>query len=66
LIGETDDAKVALAVASTGDVDAGSVVKELAPLVGGGGGGSSTLALAGGKDVAGIDELLKAAARFVS
>lgn len=66
LIGETDDAKVALAVSSDGEIDAGSVVKELAPLVGGGGGGSSTLALAGGKDVAGIGELLKAASRFVS
>ncbi len=54
--------KVAIAVASDETLNAQNVVKELAALVGGGGGGSPRLALAGGRDVAGIDRVLIAAA----
>jgi alanyl-tRNA synthetase len=60
LAGANDD-KVALVVASDGSLDAQVAVKQLATLVGGGGGGSGRLALAGGRDVAGIDQVLAAA-----
>jgi alanyl-tRNA synthetase len=56
------DGKVALIVSVTKDltarVQAGRLVKELAPIVGGGGGGRPDFAEAGGKDAAKIDELL--------
>jgi len=42
----------------TGRVQAGRIVKELAPIVGGGGGGRPDFAEAGGKDPSKIDELL--------
>ena len=51
-----------MVVASDETLDAGATVKQLAPLVGGGGGGSKDLALAGGRDVEGIDHVLQAAA----
>jgi alanyl-tRNA synthetase len=41
--------------------DAGAVIKEIAPLIGGGGGGKPQMAQAGGKDPSGIDEALDAA-----
>jgi alanyl-tRNA synthetase len=54
--------KVGLLVAVTKDlvdrVQAGRLVKELAPIVGGAGGGRPELAEAGGKDPSRIDELL--------
>jgi alanyl-tRNA synthetase len=59
-VGESD-AKVSLAVATDGSLDAAVTVKTLAAHVGGGGGGSSRLALAGGRDAGGIDALLVAA-----
>jgi alanyl-tRNA synthetase len=60
VVGESDD-KVSLAVATDGSLDAATTVKTLASHVGGGGGGSSRLALAGGRDAAGIDAVLVAA-----
>ena len=48
-------------VASDETLDAQQTVKDLAGLVGGGGGGSARLALAGGRDVEGIDRVLIAA-----
>ena len=42
-------------------VHAGNMIKELAPMVGGGGGGRPNMAQAGGKNPAGIDEMLKKA-----
>jgi len=53
--------KVVVVVASDETLDAGATVKHLASFVGGGGGGSKDLALAGGRDVNGIDQLLQAA-----
>ena len=44
----------------TGRVQAGKIVRELAPIVGGGGGGRPDFAEAGGKDASKIDELLAA------
>ncbi len=61
LAGVNDD-KVSIAVASDETLNAQSVVKKLAHLVGGGGGGSPRLALAGGRDPQGIDRVLIAAA----
>ncbi|MGC2486456.1 MAG: alanine--tRNA ligase [Acidimicrobiales bacterium] len=57
LVGVDDD-KVAIAVASDGSLDAATTVKSLAQKVGGGGGGSARLALAGGRDAGGIDEVI--------
>jgi alanyl-tRNA synthetase len=61
--GSPDGVRASVAVASDGTVDAGDTVRELAALVGGGGGGSPELALAGGKDPAGLAALLDAARR---
>jgi alanyl-tRNA synthetase len=63
LVGVVED-KVALVVASDESLDAERAVKELAALVSGGGGGSARLALAGGRDVAGVDRVLAAASKL--
>jgi alanyl-tRNA synthetase len=64
LASETDG-RVALVVSVTKDlttrVQAGRLVKELAPIVGGGGGGRPDFAEAGGKEPGRIDELLSRA-----
>jgi alanyl-tRNA synthetase len=56
------DGRVALVVSVTKDlagrVHAGTIVKQIAPIVGGGGGGRPDFAEAGGKDPSKIDELL--------
>ncbi|HEU4925436.1 MAG TPA: alanine--tRNA ligase [Vicinamibacterales bacterium] len=65
VLASENDGKVALVVSVTKDltsrVQAGRLVKELAPIVGGGGGGRPDFAEAGGKDPGGIDALLKKA-----
>ena len=65
VIASENDGKVSLVVSVskdlTGRVRAGSLVKELAPIVGGGGGGRPDFAEAGGKDPSRIDALLAAA-----
>ena len=58
------DGKVNLVVMATDNaiakgVHAGNLIKQLAPMVGGGGGGRPNMAQAGGKNPAGIDEMLK-------
>ena len=62
VLASENDGKVALVVSVrqdlTGRVQAGRLVKELAPIVGGGGGGRPDFAEAGGKDPSKIDELL--------
>ncbi len=58
LAGSPDGAKVAIAAATDGGVDASALVKQVAAVVGGGGGGSPELAVAGGRDTARIDEAL--------
>jgi alanyl-tRNA synthetase len=59
------DGRVALVVSVSKDltsrVQAGRLVKTLAPIVGGGGGGRPDFAEAGGKDASKIDELLNQA-----
>jgi alanyl-tRNA synthetase len=46
--------------------DAAAVIREISPIVGGGGGGRPTMARAGGKDPARIDEALAAARGFLA
>jgi len=62
VIASETDGKVALVVSVTKDltsrIQAGRIVKEIAPIVGGGGGGRPDFAEAGGKDPSRIDELL--------
>jgi alanyl-tRNA synthetase len=69
VIASENDGKVALVVSVTKDltgrIQAGRVVKELAPIVGGGGGGRPDFAEAGGKDPSKIDELLQKAPEVV-
>jgi alanyl-tRNA synthetase len=64
VVGE-NEGRVSIVVGVTKDlvpkIHAGNIVKKLAPLVGGGGGGRPDFAEAGGKNPAGIDDLLKAA-----
>ncbi len=65
VLASENDGKVSLVVAVSKDltarVKAGSLVKELAPIVGGGGGGRPDFAEAGGRDPSKIDALLAAA-----
>ncbi|HEY0873349.1 MAG TPA: alanine--tRNA ligase [Vicinamibacterales bacterium] len=69
VIASENEGKVALVVAVSKDltprVKAGSLVKELAPIVGGGGGGRPDFAEAGGRDASKIDQLLSAAANVL-
>jgi alanyl-tRNA synthetase len=70
VLASENDGKVALVVSVTKDltgrVQAGQVVKRIAPLVGGGGGGRPDFAEAGGKDVTGIDALLAESRKVVA
>jgi len=65
VLASEQDGKVSLVVTVTKDltarVQAGRLVKELAPIVGGGGGGRPDFAEAGGRDASKIDEMLKRA-----
>jgi alanyl-tRNA synthetase len=61
--------KVAIVVSVTPDlakkVQAGKIVKQIAPIVGGGGGGRPDFAEAGGRNVGKIDEMLAASEKVV-
>ena len=48
------------------DLNAGTIVRELAREIKGGGGGQAFFATAGGKDVSGLDQAIKNAANYVS
>ncbi len=58
-------ASIAVAVDTSSGLDAGAVVKAVAPRLGGGGGGSPALAVAGGKDPTGVDAALDEARRLL-
>jgi alanyl-tRNA synthetase len=58
-------AMVTDSLVAAGKVKAGEWVKAVAPIVGGGGGGKPTLAQAGGKEPAKLDEALAAAAEWI-
>jgi alanyl-tRNA synthetase len=47
-------------------LDAGAVIKQIAPIVGGGGGGRPSMARAGGKDASRLEEALEAARSMLS
>jgi alanyl-tRNA synthetase len=70
VIAAEGDGKVLLLVTVTKDltdrVQAGQLVKALAPMVGGGGGGRPDFAEAGGKDASGIDAMLERAKALVT
>ena len=70
VLASESDGKVALVVSVTKDlidrVQAGRMVKELAPIVGGAGGGRPDFAEAGGRDASKIDELLARAPQVLS
>jgi alanyl-tRNA synthetase len=65
VLASDNDGKVALVISVSRDltprIQAGRLVKELAPIVGGGGGGRPDFAEAGGRDAAAIDALLQKA-----
>jgi alanyl-tRNA synthetase len=69
IIASQNDGKVSLVISVSKDltdrIQAGRLVKELAPIVGGGGGGRPDFAEAGGKDPSRIEELLSAAPRVL-
>jgi len=70
LLASAADGKVMLIAAATPDMvkagfNAGSLIKKVAPLVGGGGGGRPDLAQAGGKNPKGIDSALEEGRREI-
>jgi alanyl-tRNA synthetase len=69
VIASAQDGKVALVVSVTKDLtdrlNAGRIVKEIAPIVGGGGGGRGDFAEAGGTDPSRLDEMLEASRAVV-
>jgi alanyl-tRNA synthetase len=63
------DGKPSILVAASRDLasegfDAGAVVREAAPIIGGGGGGRADLAQAGGRDAARLEDALREAGRL--
>ena len=69
VVASDNDGKVSLVISVSKDlvgrVQAGRLVKDLAPIVGGGGGGRADFAEAGGKDASRIPELLATAPRVL-
>jgi len=70
VLASENDGKVNLVVSVTDSaiskgLHAGNLIKQLAPMVGGGGGGRPNMAQAGGKNPAGIADMLKEAASLV-
>ena len=70
IIASDNDGKVSLVVSVTKDltsrIQAGRLIKDLAPIVGGGGGGRPDFAEAGGKDPSRIPDLLTSAPKVVA
>lgn len=63
--GTADGAKVAIAIATGGEPDAGALVKQVGKIVQGGGGGSPDVAVAGGRDASRLDDALTEARRVL-
>ena len=69
VVGGATDGKPSLLVAASKDLaaegfDAGEIVRQAAPIIGGGGGGRADLAQAGGRDSERLDEALREAGRL--
>ncbi len=67
--GGAADGKPSILVAASSDLasegfDAGAVVRQAAPIIGGGGGGRADLAQAGGRDASRLDDAMREAARL--
>ncbi|MDX6571034.1 MAG: alanyl-tRNA synthetase, partial [Gaiellales bacterium] len=71
VLGARDGERVQLVASMTPEavedgLDAGAVIKGIAPIVGGGGGGRPSMARAGGKDASKLEEALAAARSMLS
>jgi alanyl-tRNA synthetase len=70
VVASENEGRVAMVVSVTSDltpaIHAGKIVKQIAPIVGGGGGGRPDFAEAGGKNPAGIDQMLAEAREVVA
>lgn len=66
LVANIGDKVNVLVASKTKDVHAGNLIKELAPFVSGRGGGKPDMAMAGGSDASGIQDLLDAVASHIS
>ncbi|MDR0899562.1 MAG: alanine--tRNA ligase [Lactobacillaceae bacterium] len=67
VLGAAIDGKANLLVASKDKTfAAGSIIKEIAPVIGGGGGGRPDMAQAGGKNPEGLSEALQKAAEYIT
>lgn len=70
VLASASDGKVSLCVGVTNDltktIKAGDIVKQLAPIVGGGGGGKPDLAMAGGKDVDKVPDVIAQAPDIIA
>ena len=69
VVGGATDGKPSLLVAASRDLaaegfDAGAIVREAAPIIGGGGGGRAELAQAGGRDSGRLEDALREAGRL--
>ena len=70
VLASENEGRVSIVVSVTKDltpaIHAGNIVKKIAPIVGGGGGGRPDFAEAGGKNPAGIDQMLQEARAVVA
>ena len=71
VLGSVNEGKPQVVVAVTDDltkqgVHAGSLIKQIAPVIGGGGGGRPTMAQAGGKDASKLGDALDTARKLLS
>ena len=70
MLASENEGRVSIVVSVTKDlvprIHAGNIVKKIAPIVGGGGGGRPDFAEAGGKNPAGIDQMLEESRKVVA
>jgi len=70
MLASENEGRVSIVVSVTKDlvprIHAGNIVKRIAPIVGGGGGGRPDFAEAGGKNPAGIDQMLEESRKVVA
>lgn len=64
--GVGSDGKVSIAIATEGEVSASDIAKLVSKYIAGGGGGSAKIAIAGGREVSGLDKALVEAEKAIS